>query len=64
MWWAQSYVIGEQLNDHLKNLWNTGVILLGSYYMYCSDFWWILLFIFITALPFLLQVYIKAFKTI
>ena len=25
-------------------------ILLGSYYMYCFDFWWIILFIFITAL--------------
>ena len=24
-----------------------------SYYTYCSDFWWIVLFIFITALPFL-----------
>ena len=31
-------------------------ILLGSYYMYCSDFWWIVLFIFITALIFLLYV--------
>ena len=27
-------------------------VLLGSYYTYCSDFWWIILFIFITVLPF------------
>ena len=38
------------------------LILLGSYYMYwsyhkyCSDFWWIVLFIFITSLLFLLYV--------
>ena len=31
-------------------------LLLGSYYTYCSNFWWIVLFIFITALIFLLYV--------
>ena len=36
---------------------NQGDILLGSYYYtYCSDFWWIVLFSFITALLFLLYV--------
>ena len=38
------------------NVFPINSLLLGSYYTYCSDLWWIVLFIFITALLFLLYV--------
>ena len=54
-YWFYQEVFVEKTIRSLERR-NGGSLLLGSYYTYFSDFWWIVLFISITTLPILLYV--------